>query len=56
MSRMANATWRVLEEQRMNALEAIDEANTEIERWSAKRADAMRALAMCEAGQKGSES
>lgn len=49
--RMANQTWRILEEQRQAAEENIREAEAEIERWSKKMVDATITKRMCEAGQ-----
>jgi hypothetical protein len=49
--RMANQTWRILEEQRMAAEETIRECEAEIERWSDKMVDAIKAKRICEAGQ-----
>lgn len=49
--RMANQTWRILEEQRMAAEETIAECEAEIERWSDKMVDAIKAKRICEAGQ-----
>lgn len=50
--RMANQTWRILEEQRMAAEETIREAEAEIERWTNKMVDAFKTKGMCEAGQR----
>jgi hypothetical protein len=49
--RMANQTWRILEEQRQAAEETIRECDAEIERWSNKLVDAVKTKGMCEAGQ-----
>lgn len=49
--RMANQTWRILEEQRMAASETILECEVEIERWTTKMVDATKAMRMAEAGQ-----
>lgn len=50
--RMANQTWRILEEQRMAAEETIRECDAEIERWAKKRDDTIKTKGMCEAGQR----
>lgn len=50
--RMTNATWRLLEERRMDAVEAIAEIDAQIHVLQMKRADAVRSAAMCEAAQK----
>ena len=49
--RMANQTWRILEEQRMAAEDTIKECEHEIDRWTAKLDDAMKTTAGCRAGQ-----
>lgn len=51
-NRMVNSTWRILEEQRLNALEIADDCNAQIQALEAKRDDATRSAAMCEAAQK----
>jgi L-lactate utilization protein LutB len=50
--RMANQTWRILEEQRQAAEDTIAECDAEIERWTKKMVDAMKTKGMCEAGQR----
>lgn len=50
--RMANQTWRILEEQRQAAEDTIRECDAEIERWTNKMVDAMKTKGMCEAGQR----
>ena len=50
--RMANQTWRILEEQRQAAEDTIAECDAEIERWTNKMVDAMKTKGMCEAGQR----
>ena len=52
-NRMTNATWRILEEQRVNALEVAAECDEAIAKLLAKRDDALKAAAMCAVGQKG---
>ena len=49
--RMANQTWRILEEQRQAAEDTIRECDAEIERWANKQSDAIKTKRMCEAGQ-----
>lgn len=53
--RMANQTWRILEEQRQAAEDTIRECDAEIERWTNKMVDAMKTKGMCEAGQRALE-
>lgn len=50
--RMANQTWRILEEQRQAAEDTVRECENEIERWTNKLVDAMKTKGMCEAGQR----
>lgn len=50
--RMANQTWRILEEQRQAAEDTVRECENEIERWTNKMVDAMKTKGMCEAGQR----
>lgn len=50
-TRMTNATWRILEEQRVSALETASEIDAEIKKLEARRNDALRAADMCRAGQ-----
>ena len=50
--RMANQTWRILEEQRQAAEDTVRECDAEIERWTNKLVDAMKTKGMCEAGQR----
>lgn len=49
--RMANQTWRILEEQRQAAEDTIRECEHEIDRWLKKKDDAERNKRSCEAGQ-----
>lgn len=49
---MANATWRIFEEQRQSALEIARECADAIHVLEAKRDDALRTADMCVAGQK----
>lgn len=48
--RMANQTWRILEEQRQAAEDTIRECEAEIDRWTAKLDDAVKSLRMAKAG------
>ena len=50
--RFTNATWRLLEEQRIAAIHAIEEIDTDIAKLRARREDAVRVVAMCDAGQR----
>jgi hypothetical protein len=54
-SKLRNSTWRLLEEQRMHAVETAQECDAAIKVLEAKRDDALRAAAACEAGQKVAE-
>lgn len=54
-SRMTNAAWRIMEEQRMDALEAARECDAQIKVLEQKRDDALRAADMCVAGQRAGE-
>lgn len=51
-NRLTNSTWRLLEEQRVDALETIAEIDAQIRALNERREDAVRAADMCAAAQK----
>jgi hypothetical protein len=51
-NRLTNSTWRLLEEQRVDALETVAEIDAQIRALNERREDAVRAAEMCAAAQK----